>query len=144
MAVSLWGLLLAAPGRGLHLQGAAEVRPQVPGVCAAVQQQPPAEEDGHPRVHPHRDNEDHKVPSAHRAADQDGEGPASRAAEASQLSLSRQVNPHRCERPGLFFSSVTFFDTSSFLSPFLLSCLYIKSAVVMSRCVPYINYKIDK
>ena len=37
-----------------------------------------------------------------------------------------------------------FFDTSSFLSPFLLSCLYIKSAVVMSRCVPYINYKIDK
>ena len=25
MAVSLWGLLLAAPGRGLHLQGAAEV-----------------------------------------------------------------------------------------------------------------------
>ena len=102
MAVSLWGLLLAAPGRGLHLQGAAEVRPQVPGVCAAVQQQPPAEEDGHPRVHPHRDDEDHEVPSAHRAADQDGEGPASRAAEASQLPFSRQVNPHRCERPGHF------------------------------------------
>ena len=129
MAISVWCLLLAAPGRGLDLQGAAEVRPQVPGVCPAVQQQPPPEEDGDPWVHPHRDHEDHKVPSPHRAADQDGEGSAGGAAEASKLSLSCQVNPHWCERPGelLFVEVLSNYCT-------LYRC---GKAVAISRSVRY-------
>ena len=90
MAIRLWSVLLSTPGRGVDLQGAAQVRPAVPGVCAAVQQQPAAEEDGHPRVHPHRDHQDHQVPAAH----QDCEGPPRGATKASQLSLARQVDPH--------------------------------------------------
>ena len=94
MAIRLWSVLLSTLGRGVHLQGAPQVRPPVSGVCAAVQQQPAAEEDGHPRVYPHRHHQDHQVPAAHRAAHQDCEGPPRGATEASQLSLARQVNPH--------------------------------------------------
>ena len=68
-----------------------------------MQQQSPPEEDGDPGVHPHRDDQDHQVPPPHRAADQDREGSAGGAAEASKLSLSCQVNPHRCQRTGQLF-----------------------------------------
>ena len=114
VAFCVRSVLLAAPWRGVDLQGAVEVWPAVPRVRAAVQQQPAVEEDGHPRVHPHRDHQDHQVPAAHRAVDQDGQGPASGTTEAAKLSLPCQVHPRGCQRTGGRYVSFIAFNKNIF------------------------------